>query len=191
MDPVKNFAKCVVSAGYDADDVTIALTSGEGAKLPQPSTDGAFNLVWYNASDYGDPADDPSKEIVRVTARSTDTLTVTRAQEGTSAATHNTSGKTYKMILALTKYTYDQIPRYYEGVLSGATGSVDITVAGASATTIASAMWGYNPELDSATDYGTPQGELFISTLATNTVTVEANADQDADRRVVLIIWKL
>src|SRR4051794_36524401 len=103
LDPVVNFGKCEVSTGYDASATSIELISGDGAKLPQPSTDGAFNLVWWNTSDYGDPADDPNVEIVRCTARSSDTLTVTRAQESTSASTKNASGKTYKVVLAFTK----------------------------------------------------------------------------------------
>ena len=110
LDPVKNFAKVLVSTGYDADDTSIVLETDEGAKLPAPATDGAFNVVWYNSSDYGDPGDDPNVEIVRVTARSTDTLTITREQEGTTAKTHNTAGKVYKMILAMTKKMIDDIP---------------------------------------------------------------------------------
>lgn len=102
LDAVKNFAKVTVSIGYDAAATSIALTTGHGARLPAPSTDGAFNLVWWNSTDYADPTDDPNVEIVRCTGRSTDTLTITRAQEGTSASTKNTSAKTYSMILAVT-----------------------------------------------------------------------------------------
>ena len=109
LDPVKNFAKVTVSTGYSATDTSIVLNSGNGAKLPDPSTDGAFNLVWWNSTDYSDPTDDPNVEIVRVTARSTDTLTVTRGQEGTSATDKNISGKTYQMILGPTKKTIDDI----------------------------------------------------------------------------------
>ena len=109
LDPVLNFAKVEVSTGYNASATSIALASGDGAKLPQPSTDGEFNLVWWNWTDYRDPSDDPNREIVRVTARSTDTLTVTRGQESTSATTKNEAGKTYKMMLALTKKTIDDI----------------------------------------------------------------------------------
>ena len=109
LDPVKNFAKVTVSIGYDASATSIALTAGHGARLPAPSTDGSFNLVWWNVTDYSDPTDDPNVEIVRCTARSTDTLTVTRAQESTSASTKNTSSKTYKMILAPTAKTITDI----------------------------------------------------------------------------------
>lgn len=109
LDPVLNFAKVTVSTGYDDVATSIVLSSGHGALLPQPSTDGAFNLVWWNNSDYPDPSDDPNKEIVRCTVRSTDTLTITRAQESTSASTKNTATKTYKMILSMTKKTKDDI----------------------------------------------------------------------------------
>lgn len=109
LDATKNFAKVTVSTGYDDAATTVVLETDEGAKLPAPSTDGEFNLVWYNASDYGDPSDDPNVEIVRVTARSTDTLTITRAQEGTTAKTHNTSGKTYRMVLAITQKMIEDI----------------------------------------------------------------------------------
>ena len=109
LDPVKNFAKVEVNTGYNSSDTSIVLSSGDGAKLPNPSADGAFNLVWWNVTDYPDPADDPNREIVRCTARSSDTLTVVRAQESTSASTKNTGGRTYKMIIAVTKKMIDDI----------------------------------------------------------------------------------
>jgi hypothetical protein len=109
LDPVRNFAKVTVSQGYDSNATQITLVTGDGAKLPDPATEGAFNLVWYNDTDYKDPADDPYVEIVRVTAKSGDTLTIQRGQEGTSAQNHNLSGKTYKMVLAMTKKMKDDI----------------------------------------------------------------------------------
>jgi len=109
LDPIKNFAKCTVSAGYDAVATSIVLVAGDGAKLPDPASEGAFNLVWFNFTDYKDPADDPDKEIVRCTAKSTDTLTVARGQEGTTATVKNVAGKTYKMVLAMTKKMKDDI----------------------------------------------------------------------------------
>jgi hypothetical protein len=63
---------------------------------------GCFNLVWYNSTDYKDPVDDPYHEIVRCTALTTDTTTIARAQEGTSAQNHNIVGKTYSMKMAIT-----------------------------------------------------------------------------------------
>lgn len=108
IDKAKNFAIALVSTGYDDDDTSIVLESGAGAKFPDPATDGEYNLVWWNSADYPNPADDPNAEIVRVTAISTDTLTVTRAQEGTAASVKNVGGA-YKMMLGITAKTIDDI----------------------------------------------------------------------------------
>lgn len=89
--------------------MSIVLNTNDGIKLPYPATDGAFNLVWYNSSDYSDPSDDPFTEIVRCTSRSGDILTVSRGEEGTAASYKNLLGKTYKMILSPTKKTITDI----------------------------------------------------------------------------------
>lgn len=109
MDPVTNNAKVRVNALYDDNDTAIELISGDGAKLPNPTSDGAFNLVWWNNTDHDDPTDDSEMEIVRCTARSVDTLTVIRAQEGTAASVKNVAGKVYRMILTPTKKTMTDI----------------------------------------------------------------------------------
>ena len=101
VDQVANFKKVSVSIGYDDSATSIVLAAGQGAELPDPSGDN-YNVVWWDSTNYADPADDPKVEIVRVTAKSTDTLTVTRNQEGSGASTKNTGGATYKMVLGLT-----------------------------------------------------------------------------------------
>jgi hypothetical protein len=125
LDPVKNFAIVTLASGYNDVATSVNLVGGDGAKLPAPSTDGNFNAVYWNATDYANPSDDPNKEIVRVTARSTDTLTITRAQEGTAATNKNTGGKTYKMILAFTKKMRDDIASMINPASSVASGSID------------------------------------------------------------------
>jgi len=119
---VRNFCKVNVKQGYDSTANTIELALGEGNKLPDLSTEGQYNLVWWNATDYSDPADDPYKEIVRVTAKSGDQLTILRGQEGTTAQNHNLPGKNYKMMLTLTKKTYEDLQTievYKNGTLIG------------------------------------------------------------------------
>jgi len=105
MDATKNFAKGTVATGYDDAVDTIDLNAGHGARFPAAP----FNAVWWNATDYPDPSDDPNVEIIRVTNVSTDTLTITRAQESTSASTKNTAGKTYKLIAGMTSGLVDQV----------------------------------------------------------------------------------
>lgn len=126
LDPVINFGKVTVSTGYDESATNIELSAGDGANLPSVFS---YNLVWWNATDYSDPTDDPNREIVRCTARSTDTLTITKAQEGTSASTKNATGKTYLMILAPTKKMIDDIDSHIDNVNNP--HSVTYTQAGA------------------------------------------------------------
>jgi hypothetical protein len=98
LDSVANFIKVQLSQGYDQNATSVVLVAGQGASLPATP----FNVTYWNVTDYPDPSDDPNVEIVRVTDRITDTLAITRAQEGTAASTKNTAGKTYKMILGIT-----------------------------------------------------------------------------------------
>jgi len=118
-DPVRNFAKAKVRYGYNNSATSIELENGGGAKFPDPSTEGAFNLVWWNATDYLDPSDDPYREIIRVTAKSGDTLTIERGQEGTSAQNHNLPGKVYMVMRVLTAKDYEDLERVR--VLKGGT----------------------------------------------------------------------
>jgi hypothetical protein len=118
MDNFKNFAKVTVSGVYDAAAVTVALSTGHGAKLPAAP----FNLSWWLASVYGDPSDDPNVEVVRCTNKVGDTLTITRAQESTAATAKNLVG-TYKMVATLTQKTVAEL-----APLSG-TGSPEGVVA--------------------------------------------------------------
>lgn len=104
MDAAKNFAKATLSQGYESTATSVDVLTGEGARFPAVP----FNAVWWNATDFPDPSDDPIVEVVRVTGITSDTLTITRAQEGTAAEDHNLAGKTYKMIAGLTARTINE-----------------------------------------------------------------------------------
>ena len=111
IDPVRNLIKIPVIGTYDADDTVIRVSTVNILKLPDPDTEGNYNLVWYNDSDYPDPSEDDDVEIVRVTSYSIGTgeLTISRAQENTIATAKAVSHKTYKLLLAPTKKTIDDI----------------------------------------------------------------------------------
>lgn len=85
-DAHKNFAYSNVATAPSpaTSGTSLVVTAGQGARFPQPSTDGAFNLVIWPV---GSIPTSSNSEIVRVTARSTDTLTITRTQESTVART--------------------------------------------------------------------------------------------------------
>jgi hypothetical protein len=122
LDNVANFVQVQTSTGYAAGATSIILSSGQGSLLPAAP----FNLIWWNVTDYPNPTNDPNREIVRITGISGDTLTITRAQEGTSATAKNSSGKIYNLVLGITAkmitdiaaQTANGIPVYNE-IVSG------------------------------------------------------------------------
>jgi len=67
-----------LGSNRSASDTTLVLVSGNGAKFPTLAAGEYCPATLVRASD-------GAIEIVKVTARSSDTLTVTRAQEGTAA----------------------------------------------------------------------------------------------------------
>jgi hypothetical protein len=103
MDNFTNWAEFTVANGYDGAATAVALTGDPGAAFPTAPCNG----WWWNATDYARPQDDPSVEMVRVTARAGATLTILRAQEGSTATSKNTAGKTYKMQLGPTAKTFN------------------------------------------------------------------------------------
>ena len=78
-----NNAASTLNAGITSGATTIVLTSGGGSLFPALSGSQYFYGTLSNATN-------TVLEIVKVTARTTDTLTVVRAQEGTSASAFST-----------------------------------------------------------------------------------------------------
>lgn len=75
---LKNNAVGFLSTAISASDVGAALEAGDGAEFPVLTGDEFFYVTISSTSG--------TYEIVKVTARSVDSLTIVRAQEGTSAA---------------------------------------------------------------------------------------------------------
>lgn len=73
----KNNAYSVLSAGVAAGDTTLVVKSGEGSLFPSPSAGQWFPVTLVKQ--------DGTLEICHCTARTADSLTVTRGQEGTTA----------------------------------------------------------------------------------------------------------
>jgi hypothetical protein len=105
MDAAKNFAKGTVVDGILENDTSITLESGHGARFPAAP----FNAVIWNSGQYPDPSDDPDVEVLRVTAKATDTFTIERGQEGTVDVDHSAEGFTYLLIAPLTAKTVNDL----------------------------------------------------------------------------------
>lgn len=95
---LKNLVKVTVANPYGASATSIVVDAGTGANFPAVP----FEATYWNVTDYPDPADDPFAEIVNVTARSVDTLTVTRAYGDTVATAKNLNGKRYVLAVTVT-----------------------------------------------------------------------------------------
>ncbi len=125
-----NFAATTLASGISAGDTSIVLTGGTGALFPSLSGSNYF---------YGtlvDAATGNTKEIVKVTARSTDTLTATRAQDNTSASAF-IAGDRFE--LRLTAASEETAVRTDEVVVSAnkvLTVSNTLTLAGTDSTTM-------------------------------------------------------
>lgn len=76
-----NNAQGTLASSANPSDTTLTLATGTGASFPSP-TGGDFLRLTLT-----EPGAESSWEVVTCTARSGDVLTVTRAQEGTTAAT--------------------------------------------------------------------------------------------------------
>jgi hypothetical protein len=81
---LKNLAVTSVATAPspETSGTTLVVTAGHGARFPDPAADGSFPLVIWPAG-----ADPGNAEIALCTARSSDTFTITRAQEGSTART--------------------------------------------------------------------------------------------------------
>lgn len=82
---IKNDAVSRIASGISSTDTSIVLTPGTGLLFPTLSAGDYFPATIVKS--------DGSREIVRVTARSTDVLTVVRAQEGTIALSFNANDR--------------------------------------------------------------------------------------------------
>lgn len=79
---VTNNASATLASGITAGATTINVTAGQGAEFPNPGAGQYFYATLVDSSN--------NIEIVKVTARSTDALTVVRGQDGTTARAYNT-----------------------------------------------------------------------------------------------------
>jgi len=122
-DPLRNFFKSTLVGTYSNSATSLTIATGDGALLPDPSTDGAFNLTIFEGLQV---TGSTSFEIVRVTARSGDVLTVTRGAESTTPLTIGSA--THSILMSATKKTFDDINTAIDNVnVTTLTGVEELT----------------------------------------------------------------
>lgn len=98
----KNYAFSTLNGSIDPLSTSLALVSGHGARFPST---GYFMAVLWDGS-LAAPGLDTSREIVKATLVSGDTFAITRAQEGTAAASWAEGSN---IALVLTAGTLDEL----------------------------------------------------------------------------------
>jgi hypothetical protein len=116
-----NAAIGTVASSFDADDVTLSLTTGHGNRFPS----GKFRVVLYNSSDYESMAEAfwaGEAEVIEATGKTSSSLTgLARGLEGTTPITA-TGGMTYKVVLGTTAVVLASLPQVGSLARFGAKG---------------------------------------------------------------------
>ena len=112
-----NNAASVLASSLTAIATSLSVTAGHGARFPTITGSDYFLATLCQMSLTGEV----NFEVVKVTARSTDTFTIVRAQEGTTALAYNAGDK---VELRLTKVTMEGLRDF----LQVGTGAVTRTV---------------------------------------------------------------
>lgn len=170
LPPARNRVKVTVSGTYQIGDTSITLNAGQGALLPNPATDGEYNLVLFDNSTYADPSDDPNAEDVRVTARAGDVLTVDPLVND-----HDTIGVQYLMFLSWDKEAIDTVDDLLQDMIRGVSsitytldGLIDTIVTPTKTWTLTYNEW---REIDEITTNDTPVQTYTVNRDAEGNVT--------------------
>jgi len=102
-----NQATTTLATTITSSQTSINVAAGTGALFPSPASGQYFKITIYPAS-----GSTPAPEILHVTARSTDTLTVIRAQEGTTAQNWASGSLVENLITAGTLNSFGQVTQY-------------------------------------------------------------------------------
>lgn len=128
MDQFTNGSESTLASGITSGATSLSVAAGDGAaRFPQAAP---FNCFIWDKTTYTKWSLDPNREVVRVTLKSTDTFTVDRGQEGTSAVAHNTGGKTYGIMAGPSAMTYASQLLNNFGTVDGAASQAQVFASG-------------------------------------------------------------
>lgn len=92
-----NVESLIVDDPLSSSSTTLNVETGDGSLFPDSFP---FVITVWDESTYSDPTDDPNMEIMYVTSKSSDTLTVTRGQESTSGVEHSNGSRVAMLFTA-------------------------------------------------------------------------------------------
>lgn len=131
-----NNAATTLASSINNSVNSLTVASGTGALFPSPTGTEFFYCTLSNATG-------TTIEIVKVTARSTDTFTIVRAQDGTSAQSFNTGDKVELRLVRANLNNFPQLDsaNSFAGQQSfpGTTSAIGVVLTDAAETTTISA----------------------------------------------------
>ncbi|MGH9931418.1 MAG: hypothetical protein ACREA9_19600, partial [Pyrinomonadaceae bacterium] len=121
-----NNAYVTLASSITSGDTSATLTAGHGARLPNPTGGDYFLLTFIDSSN--------NLEIVKVTARATDIITIVRAQESTTARAFTAGSRAELRPTAGTLGNIafadaSQSQAYSYGVIGGGVDAMTITLS--------------------------------------------------------------
>jgi len=156
----KNNAVGTLTSGIGAGDTTIVLTAGHGARFPSLAGSQYFRARLRKASGV--------YENIKATARTVDTLTVVRAEEGTSATTFS-AGDEIRLTWTLASVTEATKQAVYDGVTATAGGTADALTATISDAPYTALFDRLKVTISLAAANATPTPTLNLTLVATAT----------------------
>lgn len=127
-----NFGVATLASGIASGATSATLASGSSGLFDSASGSAPIRAVIWNSTDYSNPFLDPSHELFDITAASGPAITtMAGAKESTTAANHNTAGKTYKMAAVVTAAFFNALVKLLSGTgtarLNTTTGNLQLT----------------------------------------------------------------
>ena len=162
-----NNAYSTLASGITDSATTISLTATEGARFPSPTGSEYFYATLIDTSN--------NLEIVKCTARSTDTLTVVRAQESTTAQAYS-AGDRIELRLTAAGIADTLIASEAAQTAAEAAQTAAETAETNAATSESNALTSANNAATSETNAGTSETNAAASEAAAATAATDALA---------------
>ncbi len=162
---------------------SLTVTTGHGSKFPSPTGGDFFLLTLVGLDGNGN---ENAWEIVKCTARSTDTLTITRAQESTTAASWNAGTRVELRPTAGTLAQYAALASpTFTGTPAAPTAAVDTNTTQI-ATTAYVVGQGYLKSSTASSTYAPLASPALTGTPTAPTAAVDTNTTQVATTAYVV-----
>ena len=167
-----NNASTILASGITNSATSLTVQTGNGAKFPNPTSPDYFMCTLQGVS--GTPI-----EIIKVTARSTDTFTIVRAQEGTTASAFNandivelrvTAGEMTNLATAGANSNITSLTGLTTA-LSTAQGGTNVSSAGASGNVLTSNGTNWVSSAQAGLGYGQTWQDVTASRALSTTYT--------------------